>query len=75
MIGINGKVHLKTARTEAGCLRGKNLTMSEVAEKTGFSLNTIMEWEKVPCRKKPRVDQLDAYCRVCGCRPEDIIFD
>lgn len=73
MIGINGRVHMKTARTEAGCVRGKNLTIEEVAKRMDLSANTINDWELN--RRKPRQDQLDLYCQICGCRPEDIYFD
>ena len=67
MIGRNGKVRMKTARTEA------NLNQKEVADRIGISMNTIVEWELG--RRIPRVDQLAQYCDICGCRPDDIYFD
>lgn len=67
MIGRNGKVRMKTARTEA------NLNQKEVADRMGISMNTIVEWELG--RRIPRVDQLAQYCDICGCRPDDIYFD
>lgn len=67
MIGKNGRVRMKTARTEA------DLTQGEVAAKMGISINTILEWELG--RRIPRVDQLAQYCAICGCRPDDIYFD
>ena len=67
MIGRNGKVRMKTARTEA------NLNQKEVADRMGISINTILEWELG--RRIPRVDQLAQYCDICGCRPDDIYFD
>ncbi len=67
MIGRNGKVRMKTARTEA------NLNQKEVADRMGISMNTIIEWELG--RRIPRVDQLAQYCDICGCRPDDIYFD
>ena len=67
MIGRNGKVRMKTARTEA------NLNQKEVADRMGSSMNTIVEWELG--RRIPRVDQLAQYCDICGCRPDDIYFD
>lgn len=73
MIGINGRVHMKTARSEAGCIRGKNLTIEEMAARMNLSTNTINDWELG--RRVPRHDQLERYCEICGCRPEDICFD
>lgn len=67
MIGRNGRVRMKTARTEA------NLNQREVADRMGISMNTIVEWELG--RRIPRVDQLAQYCEICGCRPDDIYFD
>ena len=67
MIGRNGRVRLKTARTEA------DLTQAEVARRMGLSSNTILDWELG--RRQPRTDQLELYCQICGCRPEDIYFD
>lgn len=67
MIGRNGKVRMKTARTEA------DLTQGEVANRMGISINTVLEWELG--RRVPRVDQLAQYCKICGCRPDDIYFD
>ena len=67
MIGRNGKVRMKTARTEA------DLNQKEVADRMGISINTIIEWELG--RRIPRVDQLAQYCDICGCRPDDIYFD
>lgn len=67
MIGRNGKVRMKTARTEA------NLNQKEVADRMGISMNTIVEWELG--RRLPRVDQLAQYCDICGCQPDDIYFD
>lgn len=67
MIGRNGRVRLRTARVEA------DLTQSEVAKRMGLASNTIIDWERG--RRKPRLDQLDLYCQICGCSPEDIYFD
>lgn len=67
MIGRNGRVRMKTARTEA------QLTQVEVANRMNLSLNTVLDWEVG--RRKPRADQLMQYCEICGCRPEDIYFD
>ena len=67
MIGRNGRVHMRTARAEA------NLTQGEVAKRMNLSQNTVLDWELG--RRKPRADQLAAYCDICGCRPEDIYFD
>ena len=67
MIGRNGRVRLETARTEA------RLTQSEIARLMKLSQNTVLDWEKG--RRKPRTDQLELYCAICGCKPEDIYFD
>lgn len=67
MIGRSGKVRMKTARTEA------QLTQNEVAKRMNLSINTVLDWELG--RRKPRADQLEEYCIICGCRPEDIYFD
>lgn len=67
MIGRNGRVRMRTARTEA------DLSQGEVAKRMGISINTILEWELG--RRIPRVDQLAQYCEICGCRPDDIYFD
>ncbi len=72
MIGINGRVHCSTARNEAGHIRGKKLTIEEVAERMNLSSNTVNDWELG--RRKPRQDQVEQYCQICGCSPGDIYF-
>lgn len=67
MIGKNGRVRMKTARTEA------QLTQGEVARLMKLAPNTVLDWEVG--RRKPRTDQLAEYCSICGCLPEDIYFD
>lgn len=67
MIGRNGRVRMDTARTEA------RLTQGEIAKLMKCSINTVLDWEKG--RRRPRTDQLEMYCQLCGCTPNDIYFD
>lgn len=58
------KVSMKAARVNA------NLSQGEMARLMGKSQNTLIDWEKG--RKKPRVDELQKYCEICGCDMSDI---
>ena len=58
------KITMTAARVNAG------LRQSEMAERLEKSVNTIISWEKG--RKRPRVDEFDAYCRECGLKPEEV---
>lgn len=45
-------------------------TQTEVGKEVGVCKNIIIDWEKG--RKHPTLEQLQKYCKACGCRPEDV---
>ena len=63
---VNGKIKMKTARTEA------ELTQAEVAEKMRLSKKTIVAWENGKVIPKPA--QFEMFCRICGFTPDQIFL-
>ena len=60
------KVSWAAARVNAG------LFQTEVADKIGVSVNTLIDWEKY--RKAPDVVQAQKLCELYKCSMEDISF-
>ena len=58
------KISLAAARVDA------DLTQMDVARSVGVSKNTIIDWEKG--RKYPTLEQLEKYCKTCGCSTSDV---
>lgn len=58
------RISMKAARVNA------NISQGEMAKRLGKSQNTVLAWELG--RKAPRMDELQAYCRECGCSITDI---
>lgn len=58
------RISMKAARVNA------NISQGEMAKRLGKSQNTVLAWELG--RKAPRMDELQAYCRECGCSIADI---
>lgn len=60
------KILMKAARANA------ELTQGEVARRMHKSQNTVMAWETHKIR--PRQNELQEYCDICGCPIEMIRF-
>ena len=58
------KISLAAARVNAG------LTQDELRRKVGVSKNILIDWEKG--RKVPTMEQLERYCKECGCSVSDV---
>ena len=58
------KISLAAARVNAG------LTQEQLKKTIGVSKNILIDWEKG--RKHPTMEQLEKYCKACGCSVSDV---
>ena len=58
------KISLAAARVNAG------LTQGDMVKAVGVCRNIIVDWEKG--RKHPTMEQLEKYCKACGCSVSDV---